>query len=194
MSEKYTLRQVQIEVSPGVILVSDVTSMEGIEQLLTDLKSHNLIIAKQKRDEDEGGRLEKDTPLQIDDTPSDRIERNADLQKGCLSKQYILAFKDGIPQLLRTSIFDGPTDAALVLVHAVETGLKTSSMAYEAFKGLYEAQNLKSGTPLSMLMTNLRNSGYIDKSTYKDGRKLRLTPKGEKQAISILKKLSSSEK
>jgi hypothetical protein len=102
-----------------------------------------------------------------------------------------LAFKDDVPQLLRPSAFNKAMEAALVLLHAVETGLRNSTIEYESFKALYEDQNIKSGTPLSMLITNLRNLGYLDKKEYRDSRKLRLTPKGDKKAIEILKKLIS---
>jgi hypothetical protein len=82
-------------------------------------------------------------------------------------------------------------EAPLVLLHAVETGLRNSAIEYDSFKALYEDQNIKSGTPLSMLMTNLRNAGYLDKKEYREHRKLRLTPQGDKKAIEILKTLVS---
>ena len=51
-----------------------------------------------------------------------------------------------------------------------------------------EAQNIKSGSPLAMLITNLKNSSYIDKKVYTEDKCLRLTAKGEKQAIDAIKK------
>ena len=49
---------------------------------------------------------------------------------------------------------------------------------------------MKSGTPLAMLMTNLRNSGYLGKNIYKSDRRLRLTAKGDKRAREILRQLA----
>ena len=42
-----------------------------------------------------------------------------------------------------------------------------------------------------MRLTDLRNSGYLDKRVYSVGRELRLTAKGEKKAVEVLKKCLS---
>lgn len=193
MSENYTLREVHVEVRPGVTLIADVSSIDGLAVLIRDLAAKDfapkLAQSKPKETEQQG----TGAGHQFDDTPSGRIETNAAIPKGSLAAKNILAFKDDLPQLLRPGAFANVTEATLVLIHAVERGLKTPSIEYEAFKGLYEAQNIKSGTPLPMLISNLRNSGYIDKKAYQDGRKLRLTPKGDKKAVEIVKEQISQQ-
>lgn len=188
MSNKYNIREVQIEVQAGIKLIAEVSSIDGLQQLLKDLKDKNFAPPIPKKKERQGAPEEK----KLGESPSTRIEINADIPKGSLLKCNILGFKDNVPQLLRPSTFDSVTDAALILLHAVETGLRNQSVEYESFKGLYEDQNLKSGTPLSMLITNLRNSGYLDKREYTNSRKLRLTAKGDQKAIEIIKNLITS--
>ena len=190
MSDKYILKEVHIELQSGVKLVAEISSFEALQNLLAELKSRNLsaVLKKEFKQEKEEGKKETELPP---DTPAGRVEVNAGLTKGSLSKSNILAFKDDVPQLLRPSAFKTVVEASLILLHAVETGLRNSALEYDTFKALYEAQNIKSGTPLAMLMTNLRNAGYLDKKEYHNSRKLRLTPKGDKKAIEILKTLVS---
>jgi len=188
MSDKYSLKEVHIEVLPGVTVIADVSTVDSLVALLNDLRARNMAPKVEGRKEtDENHRQGKKQPV-AEDNPAVRIEVNAELEKGSLTSKNILAFKDGIPQLLRPSAFGKRiTEAAIVLIHAVETGLKSQSIEYEQFKGLYESQGLKTNTPLAMLMTNLRASGYLDKNSYREGRKIRLTAKGERKAIDILK-------
>ena len=189
MSDKYTLKEVHVEVLPGVTLTADVSNLDGLITLLSDLRSKNLTGSEAKKQQDQ---LHMEQKKEVrNDTPSGRMEVNAGIEKGSLAAKNILAFKNEIPQLLRPSAFANVTDAALILLHAVEVGLKSPATDYDSFKGLYEAQNLKSGTPLSMLMTNLRKTGYLDKKSYNEGRKLRLTLKGERKAIQIIKEMIS---
>lgn len=191
MSDEYTLREVHVEIQPGVILIADVRSMDALSGLLADLKDNGIAPTPGKAKESEQ-QSEQDVPP-AGDTPGSRIEVSAGIPKGSLAKKSIVAFKDDVPQLLRPSAFGTVTEAVLVLLHSVETGLRNQAVDYDSFKGLFEQQNVKSGTPLSMLMTNLRNSGYLDKNAYKNGRSLRLTAKGDKQAIEILKRLAEAE-
>lgn len=187
MSDKYTLREVRVEIQPGVILIAEVASIDSVSSLLNDLKAKQFKpVARGLEPGDPGSHPNKNL---AGETPASKVEVNAAIPDGSLHDKNILAFKDDVPQLLRPSAFDSVTEAALVLLHAVETGLRNQEIDYESFKGLFEEQNVKSGTPLSMLMTNLRNSGYLDKTAYKNGRRLRLTAKGDKRAIEILKGL-----
>ncbi|MCG3114103.1 MAG: hypothetical protein LLH30_00305 [Candidatus Manganitrophus sp. SA1] len=186
MVETHKIREVHIEVQPGVTLVADVSSVEDLKSLLQDLAAEKLLTLSSwptKKSEKQGEQLNGDDP-------SMRIEQRADLSAGALKKSNILAFKDNVPQLLKPNSFN-ISDATLVLLFCVEVGLKNSTVDFELFKGLYEDQNLKSGSPLTMLLTNLRNSGYLDKKMYAKDRNLRLTAKGEKKAIEVLKTLSS---
>lgn len=119
------------------------------------------------------------------------MEMRSDLPQGTLSTKKIVAFKNGVPQLLRTTIYESVTDAVLVLLYAVEIGLKNNSIAYDEFKPLYEGQGLKTGSSLPMLLNNLKNSGYLDKKQYDANRTLALSPKGADKAIDVLKSLAN---
>ena len=68
----------------------------------------------------------------------------------------------------------------------MEIGLKRSAVSFDDFEDLHDAQNIKSGTPLPMLMTNLRNAGYIDKKAYATDRTVRLTAKGAAKAEQVI--------
>lgn len=178
MNEKYKLKEAQIPLQNGVTLRVEVDTMDGLKSLLADLSSAKFQI---------GGA--PPPPPSLGDDPISRLETKAALSSGSIAKAKIVAFKDNVPQLLRPNIFSNVTDALLVLLFSVETGLATSKIDYEAFKGLYEAQNIKSGSPMGMLLSNLRVSNYLDKSIYSADKSLSLTAKGEEKAIEVIKSL-----
>lgn len=185
---KSKLKEVQIQVAPGVIVTAEISDIGELKSILDELDSAGYkpttesvdvkpIIEKQKGRKDNG------------DSPDSRVEIRADITAGLLNKLNILAFKDDVPQLLRPSNFSKVSDAALTLLFAVEIGLKTSSIPFDDLKAIYDEQNIKSGSPLTMLLTNLKNAGYIDKRMYSADRTVRLTAKGEQKAIKVLKAL-----
>jgi hypothetical protein len=92
-----------------------------------------------------------------------------------------------VPQLLRPSTFPSVSDATLALIYALEVGVRNTNIAYEDFKAVFDAQNIKTGTPLPMLLSNLKNSGYVDRAAYGSNRTVRLTAKGEKKAEEVLR-------
>lgn len=188
MSSNYKIRELRVELRPGVILVADVDSVEAASRLLKELQETKLVTTVRTTDERQRGN--KDSVRHTDE-PASRLELRAGLPSGSLATKNIVAFKDNVPQLLRPNIFAAVSDAALVLLYAVEGGLQSASIDYESFKGLYDSQNIKSGSPLTMLLTNLRNAGYLDKKTYTTDRTLRLTAKGDKKAAEVLKELVS---
>lgn len=184
MTDNYTIREVQIELCPGVILISDVQSLSAVRKLLDDTKKEGLldkILEKNKEI-----KTEHDKGASTDD-PVSKIELKAGITSGEIATANIIAFKDNVPQLMKPNSFTNPSDAVLFLLFAIETGLGRSKVDYDSFKGLYEDQNIKSGSPLTVMFTNLRNGGYLDKKEYLAGRSLRLTAKGEKKAIEVLK-------
>ncbi len=189
----YKITEVRIEVRPGVSLTAEVSSATELKQLLEDLEKEGFSKSgfreKQKEREASGSVSESSH----EETPGTRIETRASLAPGRLATAKVLAFKDGSPQLLRPAAFASVSDASLSLLYAVEIGLKKSSIAYDDFKDLYDAQNIKSGTPLPMLMTNLRNAGYIDKKAYAADRTIRLTAKGAGKAEEVIKNLCGSQ-
>ena len=182
MSDSIKYRELRINLSQGVMLVVDVTSKDDIKRVLADLADlAPPSLPKIKAEEN----LEPETSND-EDSPEQRLEMRAGLDKGTLRSKNLLAFKNHSPQLLRPTSFASVSDATLTLIFAVEAGLKRSSISFDDFRTLYEAQNIKSGTHLAMLLNNLKNSGYIDKTQYSSARNIRLTAKGEKKATEVL--------
>jgi hypothetical protein len=122
------------------------------------------------------------------DNPLSKVELRADLEDGTLSSKKVLGFKNGIPQLFKPGSI-APTDSLLVLLFAIENGLNVTKISFDEFKAIFEGQGIKSGTPLNMLTTNVKNANYIDKKTYDNDRHLTLSSKGAAKAKEILKKL-----
>ena len=183
MSEAYKLKEVHIQMQDGVTLIAEVSSVAAVRALLDELGGGDIKVIKHKatlkppqyNNKEEGS-----------DSPAARLESKAELTGGSLGAKKVLAFKDDVPELLKANTIS-ITDAVLILLFAVETGLRKNKIEYESFKGLYEAQNIKSGSPLAMTVTNLRNAGYLDKKVYENEKSLRLTAKGESKAIEVLK-------
>ncbi len=185
MSETVKYRELHLKIGEGVTLIVDVTTKEDIQAALAELVEFGVGLespgSKAKTLPNDPGSA---TPK--DDSPDARLEVRAGLDQGSLKKKNVLAHKDGIPQLLRPAAFQNVSDAALTLIFSVEAGLKKPSVSFDDFKALYDAQNIKSGSPLSMLLNNLKNAGYIDKGQYGQDRTIRLTAKGEKKATEVL--------
>ncbi|MEK6845417.1 MAG: hypothetical protein AABY26_01550 [Nanoarchaeota archaeon] len=187
MTDNYTIREIRIEILPGIILVSNIQSVSALKKLLEDLEKEGFDI----------GKVKENTPPTQDErivtseknisNPMNKIEIKANLATGALEHNKIVAFKDNVPQLLKPNSFTNPSEAVIFLLFTVETGLSQSKVNYDFFKELHNEQNIKSGSPLAMMLTNLRNNGYLDKKEYLTNRSLRLTAKGEKKAIEILK-------
>lgn len=184
MGDEYRFREARIRVAPGVVLVAEISSARSLKQLLMDLQSEDIVPAKSPKiadkNKDEGDSKNADNPLS-------RVAIRSGIPIRDLENSNTLVFKDGVPQLLRPSAFGSVSDATLVLLYCLEVGLKINPVVFDSFKAVYEGQNIKSGSPLSMLLTNLRGAGYLDKVLYSSGRKLRLTGKGEKKATEVLK-------
>lgn len=192
MPDSFKFREVQIQIQPGVTLVVDVGNSTELKALLQHLRDEGLAPSATNT-------VSKETATPVDvpsasDDPSAIVEIRSELPSGSLAKKKVLAFKNGVPQLIRTGIFANVTDAVLVLLYAVEVGLRSGSIAYDNFKPLYESQGLKSGTSLPMLLNNLKNAGYIGKKQYDTSRTLTLSPKGSQKAEEVLKGIVSKDK
>jgi hypothetical protein len=183
-TETYRICQVEVTLKEGITITAEVSSIEAVQKLLSDVKQANI-------GSNGFGAARRDTlPLQDDNrsipsSPLAKMEVRAGLETGKL-KSSLVAFKDEIPQLLTPKIFGNNTDAVLVLLYAIEAGLGRTQILYDDFKDVFELQNLKTGSPLAMILTNLRNAGYLDKKAHLDGRNLRLTAKGEQKAIEVI--------
>lgn len=188
----YKLKEVQVTLPNGVLITAEISTIEDVKELLKALEQLNLGLLD--RTLDEAHKHTEKTTHSDSDIPEVRVETRADLTIGSLRAKNVLAFKDSVPQLLRPNAFSSATDASLALLFSVEAGLKKSKLEFDAFRGLYESQNIKSGSPVSMLLTNLRNAQYLDSKLYSSERKLRLTAKGETKAIEVLKALVEKSK
>lgn len=183
----YKITGVTVEVRPGVTLTVELSTPTDLKQLLEDLNEEGLVTATSTGKSRHATERPAEPPG--DESPVSQIETRAALPTGKLASAKVLAFKDGNPQLLRPAAFSSVSDATLCLLYAVEIGLKKPSIHYDDFKDLYDAQNIKSGTALPMLLTNLRNAGYIDKKLYAADRTVRLTAKGATKAEEVIKGL-----
>jgi hypothetical protein len=178
------IREAHIQLESGVTLVAEVSTIQEVRDLISYLR-HNQMVKP-----DEETKKHVNRGLQSEDRPEGLVELKADISSGSLSSKKILAFKDGVPQLLKTTHFGSVTDAVVVLLYAVEFGLRRSKIPYEEFKSLYEGQSLKSGSSLSLLVNNLKNDGYIDKKVYDADRQLTLTAKGATKGADVLQAIA----
>lgn len=187
----YKITGVTVEVKPGVVLTAEVSSPAELKQLLDDLHEEGFSSAAPAAKKQQAASPHIQAP--VEESSIVLIETRASLASGSLAAAKVLAFKNEAPQLLRPGAFTSVSDATLSLLYAVEIGLKKPSIPFDDFKDLYDAQNIKSGTALPMLLTNLRNAGYIDKKTYAADRTVRLTAKGATKAEEVIKSLCGSQ-
>lgn len=187
--DDYKIREVEVHLKPSVMLKVEVASLAALKKLLDDLDGHGFTALQEQHFSKHDIPVDPKREVQADvgSDPVSRLETTAELPEGTLTKQKIVAFKDGIPQFLRPTVFSNVTDAVLGLLFAVEIGLQKKKIDYEGFKALFDSQSIKSGSPLAMLVNNLKNSNYIDKKTYDTDRSLSLSPKGQTKAIEVLK-------
>lgn len=188
----YKLKEIQVTLSSGAMMTATVETIEDVKGLLNELGQLGLGTADSLTRETQA--RAEESPNTDGDKPEERVEARAGLPSGSLRSKTVLAFKDGVPQLLRPSSFSSVSDASVALLFSVETGLKKNSLEFDAFKALYESQNIKSGSPVSMLITNLKNAQYLDAKLYSSERKVRLTAKGETKAIEVLKAITGVSK
>ncbi len=187
MPTNFKLRELRIQIQPGVTLIVDVTTIEEVKELLVFLKEHDLLKEHQAIIQPHPPSV---TPQVLTDDPQGRVELNAGIPSGSLVSKKILAFKDDVPQLLKPALFGNVTDAVLALAYTVEIGLRSSKIPYEQFKSLFEAQSIKSGSSLALLLNNLKGSGYIDKKLYDTDRTISLTAKGSQKASEVLQSIA----
>lgn len=193
MAADYRIREVRVDLGSGVVVIAEVVSIEGIGALVEDLRSKGLeptgfdedISRKTEAKKQPTGKIPK--AGSDEDSPAGLVEVRVGLAAGSLLSAKVLAFKDGVPQLLRPSTFPTVSDATIALIYALEIGVRNTKIAYEDFEAVFDAQNIKTGTPLPMLLSNLKNAGYVDKAAYGSNRTVRLTAKGEQKAEQVLK-------
>jgi len=127
------------------------------------------------------------TPVLPEDDPYEKIANMLDNVTAVdLRAMKIFSIKDQNVQLLKPNQFK-VMDAICVLLFILEVGIGKRDIEYDAFRDIFESQNIKSGSPLTMLMTNMKVAKYIDAKKY-SSKIVSLTPKGQEQAIAILNK------
>ncbi len=191
MADKYKIKEVNVALTNGITVKVEIEKIEDLKDLIDDLKNIGLLdlTAKpaDKGEQSIKNKREKEENSD-DDNPLSKVELRADLDEGILTSKKVLGFKNGIPQLFKPGSI-APTESLLVLLFAIENGLNLTKISFDEFKAVFEGQGIKSGTPLNMLTTNVKNSNYIDKKTYDNDRHLTLSSKGADKAKEILKKL-----
>lgn len=187
MSTNFKFRELRIQIKPGTTLVLDVTSLEEVKEVLALLKEQELITEHVPPMPSVLPSV--NLPTSTDD-PHTLVELKAGIPPGSLLAKKILAIKDGIPQLLRNNLFSNVTDAVLVLAYAIEIGLRIPRIPYDQFKPLFEAQSIKSGSSLALLLNNLKGRGYIDKKLYDTDRTISLSGKGAQKASDVLQAIA----
>lgn len=188
MTAPYKIRELQIPVEGGAMVIIEVGSLDGVRAALEAFSESGLAVAAPIRPPAPPTPATPSTEDNGDDgeSPEARIAQQIGATTADVTKAGLLGFKNSTPQILKPQDHS-VTDALVLLLYAMEVGQGTTKVAYEDFKELYEAQNIKSNSPLSMRITDLRNGGYVDKKIYKQDRSLSLTAKGQKKAVEYIK-------
>src|SRR2546430_11392885 len=116
----YKITGVAVEVRPGVTLTVELSSPADLKQLLADLEKEGFAKAAVVERKVEPRTPVPAPPPDKDETPISRMETRISLPPGKLAGAKLIAFKDGVPQLLRPSAFESVSDATLSLLYAAE--------------------------------------------------------------------------
>lgn len=143
MSEAYKLKEVHIQMQDGVTLIAEVSSVAAVRALLDELGGGDIKVIKHKatlkppqyNNKEEGS-----------DSPAARLESKAELTGGSLGAKKVLAFKDDVPELLKANTIS-ITDAVLILLFAVETGLRKNKSSTNLLKGYTRLRILRVEAP-----------------------------------------------
>lgn len=125
------------------------------------------------------------TPTEeITTTPGEPIKRLAsELGVDPANLRSLIGFKEGMVQISQASQLQ-VADAMCMLLYAYEKGIGESAIAFEQFESLVKQNGIKLTYPLTTGIFNLKQAGYINGSLYESEKKLSLSPKGERNAIS----------
>jgi hypothetical protein len=192
MENKYKIKEVSVELENGIKIILELNNIKELKEFIDDLKAEGLFeLVVKTKDKKDDKKNETDDKVDTDlDDPMTLIELKSGIEEGTLKKKKIIAFKNNTPQLIRPGEFSTPTDALLFLIYATETGLGQPKIPFDDFKTMFDTQGIKSGSPLTMLLNNLKNANYIDKKAYDNERNITLTPKGSEKAVDLVKRLS----
>lgn len=138
------------------------------------------------------GLLEKAgaTPAPLEETPAiqgEPVKRLAsELDVDPANLRSLIGFKGGMVQISQASQLK-VTDAMCMLLYAYEKGVGESAIAFEQFESLVKQNGIKLSYPLTTGVFNLKQGGHIDRKLYDEEKKISLSPRGEKNAISAFK-------
>lgn len=197
MAEQKKIKgRVEVFVGKAIKIVADIesdeeliSSLSNIEKIKDQLIKFDKIFCQERvpaaavSAPRQTGSLESDGPFEKIANMLDKVTVED------LKTRKIFSIKDQNVQLLKPNQFKNVTDAICVLLFILETGFGSRDIKYEIFRDIYESQNIKSGSPLTMLMTNMKVAKYIDAKKY-NSKIVSLTPKGQEQAILVLNKFS----
>ncbi|MFA5856511.1 MAG: hypothetical protein WC867_04075 [Candidatus Pacearchaeota archaeon] len=159
-------------------LESKIKKLIPLEDTLKTAKS----VVEVKKDEIKNPTLED---------PINKIALKLDLNYEKLNKATLFGIKSGKVQIIKTQKFT-PKDALLVITFLYEECLGNPAIPYEELKEFFQLSNIKSGTPLYMIISNSAGAGYIDKQRYDSQKEITLTAKGLKQVKKIIEEALSS--
>ena len=114
------------------------------------------------------------------DDPMNKISLRLEMDYDKIKNSSLFGVKDGKIQIFKAQRIT-PKDALLIITFIYETGLGNSAIPYEDMKEAFTMSNIKSKSPLYMLISNCTKAGYLDKARYDSQKEITLTPKGEAQ-------------
>lgn len=188
--------KLEVFIGRGIKIITDIESEEEIITTLSCLEKIKDQVVKFDKVLSQGqplavipGAQPQITPVPEDD-PYEKIANMLNnISATELRAKKIFSIKDQNVQLLKPNQFSKVMDAICVLLFLLEVGIGKRDIQYNMFRDIFESQNIKSGSPLTMLIINMKIAKYIDPKKYKT-KIVSLTPKGQEQAIAVLTKLS----
>lgn len=131
----------------------------------------------EKRKEPKAEIDEKEDPLK-------KVSLRLEMDYEKLNKEQLFGTKEGRVQIFKPKF--SPKDALLVITFIYEIGLGNTSIPYEELKETFRNSNIKSKSPLYLIIFNAAKSGYIDKQRYDTQKEITLSPKGEARVKKII--------
>ena len=110
----------------------------------------------------------------------------------CAAAIVYVGIKGDQVQVYRTGSLKASV-AATIICFINEKALSKQSMTYDEFDSLLKANSVKLNIPLANFCFNMIRDGNLQKKAYEDGRRIVLTPAGEKRAATALRALATSK-
>ena len=126
-------------------------------------------------------------PSTTTEEPFDKMAHRLDVEPSNLSGAKLFGIKGDKVQIFKTQKF-APAEAVMAICYVSEVGVGKSALTYEELKEAFQASHIKSDSPLYMIISNIANSGYIDKQRYDSQKEIVLTAKGDTKIKGIIQK------